>query len=101
VTQVPPARTPWLRRDQWTLFCSVYDDPHELPASYDDWLRDAQSAAIVFAEAGFAVERVDVDLNELIAWCRRRRQRLDALAMTQFVSVPGGPDPARAGASKW
>jgi hypothetical protein len=81
--------TPWLRRDQWACFCSVYADPSELPASYDDWLRDAQGGLVAFTQAGYDVQRVDVDLEQLMCWCRRRRLRLDAKALMQFAIERG------------
>jgi hypothetical protein len=81
--------TPWLRRDQWDRFCSVYADRHELPASYDEWLHSAQRSFVAFTQAGFDVRRVDVDLDLLISWCRRHRKRLDAKALTYFAMERG------------
>jgi hypothetical protein len=85
VTELPHTTfTPWLRRDQWALLCSVYADPDELPPSYDDWLRDAQGGLVAFTEAGYNVQRVDVDVEQWTLWCRRHRRRLDAAALMHF-----------------
>ena len=81
--------TPWLRRNQWALFCSVYADPHELPASYDDWLRDAEHSRSAFTQVGYRVQQVDVDVDQLMAWCRKRGQRLDGQALILFSTERG------------
>lgn len=78
------ARTPWLRRDQWELFRSVFAGDDELPASYDEWLHQSQGSVIRMTAAGFRVKRIEIDVEELVAWCRRNRRPVDVLAMMLF-----------------
>ena len=89
MTHLSQTFTPWLRRDQWALLCSVYADSNELPASYDAWLRDAQDGCIAFMQAGYIVHRVDVDLKQLMTWCERHGRRLDAQAMMYYSMERG------------
>jgi len=79
-----PTRTPWLRRDQWDLFRRVFAGDDELPASYDEWLRGSQDAVLQWTAAGFHIKRVEIDVEQLVAWCRRQRRPVDALAMMLF-----------------
>ncbi len=91
-------RTPWLRRDQWELFCRVYADKQHLPRSYDDWLQLNQRGVIEMSAAGFKVRRVEIDVEQLIEWCRRHNRPVDSMAMMEFSTevdpeTPPGENP--------
>ena len=85
----PVTRTPWLRRDQWDLFCSVYAGD-DLPPSYGAWLETNQQALLDMATAGIQVRRVTIDVEQLIAWCKQRGRPVDPLSMMLFSGVVDG-----------
>jgi hypothetical protein len=40
-------------------------------------------------QAGFTVQRVDVDLKQLMSWCERHGRRLDVQAMMYYSMERG------------
>lgn len=76
----------WYRRDQWPLLKDVASDPEILEDTYEAWLRIAQKSVLDFANAGIRAERVDVDVEELVKWCRARSRAVDSSARAEFTS---------------
>jgi hypothetical protein len=77
----------WFRREQWTRLRAVATDSHVLEESFERWAELAFKKCVELAAAGLEVERVDVDLGELIAWCRDERRPLDAAARAAFAAL--------------
>jgi hypothetical protein len=88
-----PMRTPWLKRDQWSRFCEVFAGEDKLPPSYEVWLEDSQRAAVDMTMAGFAVRRVEIDVEDLVAWCAAEDRIVDPVAMMLFASAVDTEDP--------
>ena len=61
-------------------------DPDVLEETYEEWLGIAQKAVLDFGRQGVRVERVDVDLEELLAWCRANNRPLDGKARAEFTT---------------
>ena len=76
----------WYRREQWPLLREVAADPEILEETYDAWLRIAQKAAVDLALEGVRAERVDIDVEELVKWCRANSRLVDSSARAQFTS---------------
>ncbi len=54
--------------------------------SYDDWLRDARKLLLDFPSRGVPIEKVDVGIDELLAWCRQENRPLDGEVRASFAS---------------
>ena len=76
----------WHRREQWPLLKGEAVDSAALENTYGEWLRIAQETLINLANSGVRAERVDVDVNDLVAWCRSQGRRLDSAARAEFVA---------------
>ena len=61
-------------------------DPEVLEETYEEWLAIAQKAVLGFAQQGVRFERVDVDLEELLVWCRANNRHLDGKARAEFTT---------------
>ncbi len=84
--QTPVTGLAWYRREQWPLLREVAADPEILEETYDAWLRIAQKAAVDLAMEGLRTERVDIDVEELVKWCRARSRPVDSSARAKFAS---------------
>lgn len=77
----------WYRRDQWTRLRELASDADKLEESYDDWLAGAQTTLVQMGVAGVRAQRVDVDLDELVRWCRAEGRALDSAARAAFAAT--------------
>ena len=81
-----PTGIAWYRRDQWTRLRELAPDVEKIEESYEDWLAGAQTVLVQLTVAGVRVQRVDVDLDELVRWCRGEDRPLDSAARAAFVA---------------
>lgn len=77
----------WYRRPEWPLLRSFSVDADDLESTYDEWLATAERCYRQLQAQGSAVERVDVPIGELFAWCTRQQRPLDETARAEFVAV--------------
>jgi len=75
----------WYRREQWALLKSTASDADDLEETYDEWLEFAKHSFKVIWDTGIDLVKVDVDVDELIEWCRNEERPVDGAARTSFV----------------
>lgn len=77
----------WYRRDQWTDLRTVSADPENLEETYDEWLTYATDAiSKMERDGGIKAQAVDIDVDELVRWCRERQRPIDQAARAAFTS---------------
>jgi hypothetical protein len=58
------------QREQWPLLLETADDRHVIEDTYDEWKLSVEKSLKNIRAAGIEPLRVDVDVNELLAWCK-------------------------------
>jgi hypothetical protein len=76
----------WYRRDQWARLRELAADADRLEEAYEDWLAGAQKTVVQMTAAGVRVRRVEIDLDELVRWCRHEGRPLDSAARAAFAA---------------
>lgn len=76
----------WYRREQWARLVEVCADAHALDDSYDAWLRNATARFAELTAAGLTLERVDVDVERLLAWCLVQGRPVDNMARSEYAA---------------
>ena len=76
----------WYRINQWQRLRAVSIDADNLEDTYEEWLREAEQKVAEFGALGLRVEKVDVDVEQLIAWCNERGLKLDGGARSMYVT---------------
>ena len=76
----------WYRPDQWTLLRALASDPEVLENTYGEWLHFATKKMEDLRKEGIVVKKVDVDVQELAAWCQSRDRVLNGDARASFVT---------------
>jgi len=76
----------WYRRDQWARLRELSADADKLAESHEDWLAGAQKTMVEMAVAGMHARRGDVDLDELVRWCRHKGRPHDSAARAAFAA---------------
>ena len=77
----------WYRAEQWPQLLEVAADRTELERTYDEWQAVAKTALVDVARAGVSARKVEVDVNELVAWCHSQGRPVDAAARSAFAAL--------------
>lgn len=75
----------WFRADQWPLLRSLSVDVDILEQTHVEWEIFAERTMKDMAREGLLARKVDVDVNELRAWCIAKQRPLDASARAAFA----------------
>ncbi len=75
------------RREQWPLLIETAVDSHLIEKSYDDWMEVLDSSIEKIRAAGLEPELVDVDVEELLAFCRKEGLPNNAATRSKFISI--------------
>ena len=76
----------WYRPGQWQRLRDVSDDVDNLEETYDAWLQTAKRMLREGIPAGIVVRKIDIDVEEVLAWCNVRGLPMNAQSRTQFVA---------------
>ena len=74
------------RPEQWQRIRETATDAEELEMSYSEWLQVAEERFKQVQSAGFRVEKVDVDSEELIRWCNERGLENNGRARSSYAA---------------
>jgi ribosomal protein L12E/L44/L45/RPP1/RPP2 len=74
------------RREQWPLLLEAADDSHILEKTYDEWLDVVDTSIDAIKAHGLEPKLVDVDVDELISFCRKEGLRNNAGARSKFIA---------------
>ena len=76
----------WYRPDQWEQMRKLSDDAGRLEGTYEQWLSYAEAQFADLRSRGSRVQKVDVDLDELLTWCTFKRLPLNGESRAQYVA---------------
>lgn len=85
----------WFSPDQWERLRQVAADKKALHDTYDEWVADAFAALRNLERLGFAARPFEVDVDELLRWCREQRRKVDGAARSAFVAEKLGQEGER------
>src|SRR5438477_8443691 len=77
----------WFRPDQWQLLRSLASDADILEQTHAEWESLAEKTMRDLAREGLLARKVDVDVNDLQAWCIAQKRPLDAAARAQYAAA--------------
>jgi len=75
------------RKEQWKLFKATADDPDDLGDKYEDWLHGVKQLEIHLILNGYNTERVDIDVNDLIQWCKKNNKVNTRETRSEYVAI--------------
>jgi hypothetical protein len=85
----------WYRREQWPRLLEVVVDSNRLHKTYDEWLEFTNNLVSTIMSNGHTVTKIDVAVNELVAWCKQWGRPIDSDACLDFISHGPGKGPYR------
>jgi hypothetical protein len=80
----------WYKPEQWERLREVSEDGEEMAETYEEWKESAERGLGEMRKAGLNPERVEVDVEELVAWCEEQKRPLDASARVEYVALEAG-----------
>src|SRR5215203_1667568 len=75
----------WWRREQWERLLQISEDADSQYDSYDEWLADAEKN-LAGGVNGISGEKVDIDVEELLAWCNEKGLAVNGQSRAQYVA---------------
>jgi hypothetical protein len=77
----------WFRANQWPLLRSLATDAEDLEETYEEWIKIAEKTMEDLARHGVLTQKVDVDVNDLQAWCSAQNRPLDSSARAAYAAA--------------
>ena len=82
-----PLGVPWFRRQDYAHCLDVMDDRDRLPPTFEAWEAEAQRRFAELQAFGCTLERVTVDPDDFVSFCRVEGLRHDGMALKAFAAV--------------
>lgn len=80
-----PITLAWYSREQWELLCQVASDADSMDETFEQWEETAGNAYRLLLQSGYPVQTINVDVAELIGWCKSHNRSVDGEARTDFI----------------
>ena len=76
----------WYKKEQWDELRRVSVDCDKLEATWEEWAANAEETTIRLMKSGAQIQKVTVDVNDLVLWCRAQNRPCDGEARAAFVT---------------
>jgi len=76
----------WYRAEQWARLLEVAVDRSSLERTHDEWQAMASRGLADLARTGVSARKVEVDVDELVDWCRSEGRPVDGAARAAFAA---------------
>ena len=80
-----PIALAWYSREQWELLRQVAADWDSMEPTFERWESSAGNAYRMLRQSGYRVETVDVDVADLLQWCKTRNRPVDGEARSDYI----------------
>jgi hypothetical protein len=75
----------WYERQDYQRVLDIMEDAESLPATYDEWLVNAERIESDLQNRGHIVVRAMISSDEFVAWCDARGLKVNAQARMQWA----------------
>ena len=76
----------WYRKEQWSRLLEISRDRDQLEDTYEAWEANAKASLPKLRKRDVIPRRVDIDVEELLRWCRSERRPVDGSARAVFTA---------------
>lgn len=74
------------RKEQWPLLLETAEDRAELEDTYEEWEQNLKKSVKHMRTLGMKPLRVDIDMQELLAWCAANKRKTDGESRAEFIA---------------
>jgi len=76
----------WFDRKQWQRLTEVVADRNELDATFEQWQQSALEAVRMTERQGQKVEKVHVEVESLVSWCKQNGLPVNGESRAEYVT---------------
>jgi hypothetical protein len=76
----------WFKPEQWQALKKASADRDEMEETHSEWLINANHALRELRAQGVQVEPVEIDVEELVAWCQKQGVPLNSSARSRYAA---------------
>ncbi len=76
----------WYSADQWARLREVASDRGELEETHEQWLAMMKRNLRSLREAGITYQLVDIDVEELVSWCKRKGRPINGSSRAEYAT---------------
>jgi hypothetical protein len=76
----------WFRPEQWSRLLEISEDREDLEETFAEWEVLAEEKLRDLRAQGVNAQKITIDLEKLLAWCKSRGLSLNASARSQYVA---------------
>lgn len=77
----------WYKKEQWSLLREKSEDGEELEDTYYEWLANANDTIKNLSKYPYRIEKIEIDVKELIKWCLKEKCALNGESRSMFISL--------------
>ena len=81
-----PLAVAWYRESQWARLRELSADRDKLASTFAGWRAYAERMSEEMTARGHKLQRIEVDVEKLWAWCRAQGRPLDGPARAEYVT---------------
>src|SRR5438105_8265363 len=76
----------WFDRKQWKRLTEVVENRNELDNTYEQWEQSALDAVRMIERQGQKVEKVHVEVESLVSWCKEEGLPVNGKSRAEYVT---------------
>ena len=76
----------WYSGEQWERLREVASDRGELEETHEEWLATMKRTLRSLREAGIPYQLVEIDVEELLIWCNRKRLPINGSSRAEYAT---------------
>ncbi|MFC1523033.1 hypothetical protein ACFL6Y_11550 [Elusimicrobiota bacterium] len=76
----------WYSEEQWRKLREVAADKDNLHDTYQEWEVNVREKLRDLEKRGVIACKVDVEIDELVLWCRQKKLKVDGSARSRFIA---------------
>jgi hypothetical protein len=76
----------WFRPEQWSRLLEISEDREDLEETFAEWEVLAEEKLRDLRAQGVNAQKITIDLEKLLAWCKSRGLSVNASARSQYVA---------------
>ena len=77
----------WYVPGQWKKLKEVSSDSLQLEATYEEWISNAEKSIAELESKGMIIQRVNIEIDELVEWSKANNIQIDGKARSQFAAI--------------
>ncbi|SEI41537.1 hypothetical protein SAMN05421831_101395 [Allopseudospirillum japonicum] len=76
----------WFKESQWQRLLEIAEDKARLEDTYQQWKQTTEEMIEVFATRGILIEKVPVDVEDLLSWCNEHNKPVNGSSRAEYVT---------------